>query len=478
MEARKIEGSNRVSAGSLHEMYGSASIGVSMGYSRETGKEVFQFNEDRFRHTLILGRTGSGKSNHIQLMERQDIRNGAGVAIIASHEEDAIYPLTWVPEWRMNDTVIIDASNKRYLPCLNPLDVNIYDENAVSKAIGNVIELLSTDCHYEWTGPRFKHMVRIGLELILDPGYPYARSIGELEKLFRDAEYAREALMRCTNETTKGQWQQHASVYRSSDSGDMMEWFLSKVSPFTTDEALKNMFGPGRVTIDFDDIVNNGKILVVAIPEARISKEASRLIASWVTARLKDAILNRGVLLEAEDVTSGDLGIFAQRTEKATQLLDPFFVYIDEFAKVATPEFGALLAESRKFRVGFVLSMQTLSQAKVQDMHSMRESTLLQAILGNVGTVVCYPMGAPDAQTMADFFDVDPHKTKRIERYMPLAMMCLDNDLVGPLELKVNEKPKPTWPWTPRRIARRHIGRRIWRPTIAELKRRKCQKSA
>ena len=187
MEARKIEGSNRVSAGSLHEMYGSASIGVSMGYNRETGKEVFQFNEDRFRHTLILGRTGSGKSNHIQLMERQDIRNGAGVAIIASHEEDAIYPLTWVPEWRMNDTVIIDASNKRYLHCLNPLDVNIYDENAVSKAIGNVIELLSTDCHYEWTGPRFKHMVRIGLELILDPGYPYARSIGELEKLFRDA---------------------------------------------------------------------------------------------------------------------------------------------------------------------------------------------------------------------------------------------------------------------------------------------------
>ena len=54
------------------------------------GAQRVQLNEDRFRHTAIIGRTGSGKSNQLLQMEREDIRNGAGVAIIAAHEEDAM----------------------------------------------------------------------------------------------------------------------------------------------------------------------------------------------------------------------------------------------------------------------------------------------------------------------------------------------------------------------------------------------------
>lgn len=450
---------------------GNISLGVTLGTDAETGGQIFQFNEDRFRHTLILGRTGSGKSNHIMQMEREDICSGAGVAIIAAHEEDAIYPLTWVPEERMDDVVLIDASNTRYLPRLNPLDVDPHDAAAVSKAIDDVIELLKLDCHYEWTGPRFEHMARIGLKLILQPKYPYERSIGELEKLFDDAAYTRVALDACEDEALKVQWSVEASAHRSGDHADMLQWFLSKVSSFTGNEVLRHLFGPGPSTIDIDDIVANGKILVAAIPEARIGREAARTVSYWLAARLKDAILKRGQALQGMNSTSSDLGIFGERiNEMAT--LDPFFVYIDEFAKVATPEFSAMLAESRKYRVGFVLSLQTLSQARVQDMHAMREGNLLQAIMGNVGTIVCYPMGAPDAQAIADQFDVEPAQVKGIERYRPLARVCLDNDLVGPLTLEVPLKPEPGRLFTPRRIARRHIGRRIWLPTASELERR------
>ena len=70
---------------------GELSLGVTVGEVAEGGGLVFQFNEDRFRHTMVIGRTGSGKSNHLQQMEREDVRSGAGVAIIAAHEEDALY---------------------------------------------------------------------------------------------------------------------------------------------------------------------------------------------------------------------------------------------------------------------------------------------------------------------------------------------------------------------------------------------------
>ena len=42
--------------------FGNISLGVTMGIEEEGFSEVFQANEDRFRHTLFLGRTGSPKT--------------------------------------------------------------------------------------------------------------------------------------------------------------------------------------------------------------------------------------------------------------------------------------------------------------------------------------------------------------------------------------------------------------------------------
>ena len=47
----------------LESVYDNISLGVTLGKRPENGKPVFQFNDDRYRHTVILGRTGAGKSN-------------------------------------------------------------------------------------------------------------------------------------------------------------------------------------------------------------------------------------------------------------------------------------------------------------------------------------------------------------------------------------------------------------------------------
>ena len=56
---------------------GNLSLGITVGMRADGQGSVFQFNEDRFRHMLVIGRTGSGKSNHILQMEREDILSGA-----------------------------------------------------------------------------------------------------------------------------------------------------------------------------------------------------------------------------------------------------------------------------------------------------------------------------------------------------------------------------------------------------------------
>ena len=460
---------NKVNDGWTREL-GNLSLGITVGMCADGQGSVFQFNEDRFRHMLVIGRTGSGKSNHILQMEREDILSGAGVAIVAAHEEDAIYPLTFVPEERMDDVVLIDASNKRYLPCMNPLDVDRSDPAAVDKAIDDVVELLKTGEYYQWSGPRMYDFVRNGLKLILHPKFPDDPSLLLLSKLYTDPDYVWDCLTSVDDERLNRQWRIEASAHRSGDHDDAIQWFLSKIDRIAENETLRHVFGPGKSTIDVQRIVDEGKILVAVIPEARVGHDVAQLLSSWLVARLHDAMLNRGNSAckvrvgKGDRFGSSDLGIFGE-TANDFDALEPFFVYIDEFAKFANPRFESLFAEARKYRVGFVLSLQTLSQVRILDRASGLESNLAQAILGNVGSIICYQVGLSDATYIAEQFGINVGKVKSIERYLPLARLCFDNQPSKPLTLVISPKPKPDRPNTPKRIARRHIGRRIWLPT-------------
>lgn len=431
------------------------SFGITLG--RERNRSIFQFNDDRFRHTAIIGRTGSGKSNQLQQMEREDIKSGAGVAIIAAHAEDALYPLMCVPEERLADVVLIDPTNTRLLPCVNPLDVDKRDRAAVSKAASDCIELLKTNCFHEWAGPRFDSMARLGIETMLDPGFSDEPHLGLLEKLFCDPDYVRSFVGDLSDKRLYDQWMLEASTHRSSDADERVAWFLSKVAPFESDRVLKSMFGPGTRTIDIKRIVHEGKILVAYIPEARIGREAAAILRAWLIRELKDAILSRGA-----KAGGSYWGICGGSTEPAEP--EPFFIYIDEFAEVASQDFAALLAEARKYRVGFVLAFQNLAQMRTFNPHTGYENDkLLQVILGNVGTLICYPVGTADAPVLAAQLGVETEQVAGIARYRPLAQICWDNELRR-CTLEVPVKPAGDDPEMPKRIAEEQIVRNIWLP--------------
>ena len=66
----------------------------------------------------------------------------------------------------------------------------------------------------------------------------------------------------------------------------------------------------------------------------------------------------------------------------------PFFLYVDEFHNLTTKSFAGLLSEARKYGLGLVLAHQHLSQT---------DPDVRDAILGNVGSMVVFRLGANDA---------------------------------------------------------------------------------
>ena len=65
-----------------------------------------------------------------------------------------------------------------------------------------------------------------------------------------------------------------------------------------------------------------------------------------------------------------------------------FFVYIDEFQSFTTLAMAGMLSELRKYRVGFTIAHQYMHQLEPDVRH---------AVLGNVGSIVSFRVGAEDA---------------------------------------------------------------------------------
>ena len=74
-------------------------------------KEIRLKTEDRFRHFYVIGQTGTGKTSIMQVMARQDLVNGSGMAVMDPHGDLVKDLLPFIPRSRADDVIIFDPSD-------------------------------------------------------------------------------------------------------------------------------------------------------------------------------------------------------------------------------------------------------------------------------------------------------------------------------------------------------------------------------
>ena len=72
-----------------------------------------------------------------------------------------------------------------------------------------------------------------------------------------------------------------------------------------------------------------------------------------------------------------------------------FCLYVDEFQNFATDSFESILSEARKYRLNLIVANQFMTQLT---------DKIREALLGNVGTIVCGRIGVTDAELMVKAF--------------------------------------------------------------------------
>ena len=121
--------------------------------------------------------------------------------------------------------------------------------------------------------------------------------------------------------------------------------------------------------------MDEGKIFLVNLSKGELGEDGANLLGALLVSTISLAAFSRAELPESE------------RRE--------FFVYLDEFQNFTTLAVANMVSELRKYRVGLVLAHQHLHQL---------EPDVLHAVLGNVGTLITFRLGAEDARVLSQEF--------------------------------------------------------------------------
>ncbi len=338
--------------------------------SLEEKKFIFGIKRvDRRRHLYIIGKSGVGKSKIQELFVRQDIAYGYGVCVIDPHGEFIDDILNFIPDERIEDVCVIDPSDIEFPVSFNPLQ-NV-DPTFKHQLTQGLIEVLSKQFGSNWT-PRLEHVFRFTTLALLD--YPHATMRGMISML-TDRNYRQKVVEYIEDDMVKRFWAIEFADWSEKFDTDAIIPLVNKLGQFLSNPMLRNIFGQKTNKINLEELMNQQKIILINLSKGKIGEENSSFFGSMFLTKIKQAGMARAKL-EHKD-------------------RHDFYLYVDEFQNVVTDTFENILSEARKYGINLTIAHQYVGQLSSKIQH---------AVLGNVGTIICFRVGGEDAVTLRPEF--------------------------------------------------------------------------
>lgn len=353
--------------------------GLLLGSITETGRQSVHLDHAaRSRHVHVLGATGTGKSTLLANMIRQDIREGRGVCLIDPHGDLYDQIVENLPLNRAKDVVLFNPGQSDVAPGLNILECSgPFRSRQINYAVN---ELLKTfDRMYDMRqagGPMFETYFRNALLLLLESDLP-AVTIMEMSLVFESRAYRQFLLGRCKNPTVIGFWKDIAEKAGGDAAlANIAPYITCKLNAFTYNALIRPIVGQAESTIDFRGIMNRQGILLVKLPKGLLGEFDAQLLGSFVLSRIFSVAMSRA-----------DVPLHKRHA---------FHLYVDEFQNFVNDGVAFMLAEARKYGLHLTLANQNLSQLTA----NAGRQNVMEAVLGNVGSLIAFRVGAPDAEKL------------------------------------------------------------------------------
>ena len=390
--------------------------GILLGYNyyRGVARNIQIKRDDRRRHMYIVGKSGVGKSQFMAGMAIQDIINGEGVCVLDPHGDLIDNILERIPPARAEDVVLFAPADLERPIALNLLE---FDENFPEQKTFVINEMIKIfDKLYDLNqtgGPIFEQYIRNAMLLIMsDPSS--GSTLMEVPKVLADPEFRKLKLERCHDQTVVDFWRKEAEKAGGEAAlANVVPYVTSKLTQFISNDTMRPIIGQQKSSFNLRQIMDDKKILLIDLSKGAIGEMNAFLLGMILVGKLLMSALSR--------------------TNIPLERRSDFYLYIDEFQNFTTDSVSTILSEARKYGLNLIIANQYLGQlVKNQD------TTIRDAVFGNVGTWVNFKIGPEDAEIMEKEFSpvFNQYDLINIEKYTVYIKLLIDNSAARPFSMK------------------------------------------
>ncbi|MCD4705452.1 TraM recognition domain-containing protein, partial [bacterium] len=185
---------------------------------------------------------------------------------------------------------------------------------------------------------------------------------------------------------------------------NMVPYITSKLNTFISNDIMRPIIGQQKSAFDLRTIMDEKKILLVNLSKGKIGEMNSYLLGMVLVGKILMSALSR------TDIP---------RNERKD-----FYLYLDEFQNFITESITVILSEARKYRLNLNIAHQYIGQLSQKQDTSIRE-----AIFGNVGTMISFKVGAEDAEFLAKEFApvFSAYDLVNIDKFNAYVKLIIDN---------------------------------------------------
>lgn len=336
--------------------------GIGLAHHRHGDRPFGILLSDRLSHLYIIGQTGTGKTTLLGNMAHQDAAQGTGFCLIDPHGD-----LAGQLHEQLGDSCLHwDVADPTCPLGYNPL-------THVSPALrplltSGLIEALKKQWADAW-GARMEHLLRYAVLALLDQ--PRA-DIRDIMRLFVEKPFQKEIIARITDPQVRQFWTQEYPSMSYKTAIDGVAPIANKLGAFLAHPVVRTALCEPTIPLRFLRIMDEGGVLIVNLAKGRLGTDMANVLGGLIVASVMNAAFSR------HDQPEG------QRR--------PFMLYVDEFHSFTTSAFASMLSEVRKYSLGVTLAQQHIVQS---------EDAVFEAVMGNVGSLMAFRVGALDAPTIS-----------------------------------------------------------------------------
>jgi len=323
---------------------------------------------DTFYHRLLVGKSGSGKTSTLKKLMQMNVEHipPIGYLFIDPHGDAALEVFESLSLEQKKQTIYIDLANPE-------LDFGLNLFRSVSPAkrslvASNILECFQRNWKSSW-GQKMEAILRESILLLLQQSNAH---IGDLSRVLLDKAFRDQCLVNLKNPDSIRFWSLIFPKYKLNI--DLLP-ILNKVSSLLSHDLMRKILIENK-PLSLRQAMDSSQFIIVRAARGSVGTDTMNLFLSLFMVSMASAAFSR---------------IDTPVVERK-----PFYWYLDEFAQFSGADLLAeLVAQLRKFRVGLVLSVQSITTL---------DPIIRDGLLSNIGTIICFRLGISQAKIFEKLF--------------------------------------------------------------------------